>query len=113
MERIYVNENFPKPVVHLLRNLGHDVLTSLDAGNVSQRIPDEDVLAFATDQNRIVLTLNRRDFIKLHKSNPIHTGIIICTEDVDFEAFTSRINDVLNENIGVFANQLIRIYRPT
>ena len=79
MERLYVNENFPFPVVEFLRNFGHDVLTSLDAGNANQRIPDDEVVVFATAQNRIVLTLNRRDFIKLHFINPLHSGIIRLT----------------------------------
>jgi len=47
MEKLYVNENFPLAIVKLLRAFKHDVLTSLDAGNANQRIPDEDVLAFA------------------------------------------------------------------
>ena len=111
MEKLYVNENFPLPVVKLLRNFGHDVLTSLDAGNANQRIPDEDVLAFATSQNRVLLTLNRRDFIQLHRANSNHSGIIVCTEDVDFNEFANRIQAELLKNERLFENQLIRIYR--
>jgi predicted nuclease of predicted toxin-antitoxin system len=111
MEQLYVNENFPLPVVKLLREFGHDVLTSADAGNANQRIPDEDVLQFSISQNRILLTLNRRDFIQLHRQNPIHSGIIICTEDVDFVGFTNRIHSVLEENKNMFENQLIRVYK--
>ena len=105
------NENFPLPVVKLLRNFGHDVLTSLDAGNANQRIPDEDVLAFATSQNRVLLTLNRRDFIQLHRANSNHSGIIVCTEDVDFNEFANRIQAELLKNERLFENQIIRIYR--
>ena len=112
MKKLYVNENFPLPVVESLRNFGHDVLTSLDAGNANQRIPDDNVLIFATNQNRILLTLNRRDFIKLHRFNPIHAGIIVCTEDGDFSALAARINTELSDNDRQFQNQLIRIYRP-
>ena len=50
-----------------LRALGHDVLTTQEAGNAGQTIPDHDVLDFATRDGRAVLTLNRRDFIRLHK----------------------------------------------
>jgi hypothetical protein len=32
MARLYSNENFPLPVVHRLRTLGHDVLTIQEAG---------------------------------------------------------------------------------
>ena len=69
MEKLYVNENFTFPVVKLLRDFGHDVLTSADAGNANQRIPDEDVLQFAITENRILVTLNRRDFIQIHKTH--------------------------------------------
>lgn len=32
MARLYANENFPLPVVEVLRRLGHDVLTAGEAG---------------------------------------------------------------------------------
>ena len=35
MARFYSNENFPKRVVEELRRLGHDVLTSYEAGRAS------------------------------------------------------------------------------
>ncbi|HFA47522.1 MAG TPA: hypothetical protein ENJ95_00735 [Bacteroidetes bacterium] len=113
MANIYVNENFPLPVVTMLRNEGHDVLTSLDAGNANKRIPDDKVLEFAINNKRIMLTLNRRDFIHLHKkAAPQHFGIIVCTEDADFEALAGRILKVLLEHGDDVQNMLIRIYRP-
>ncbi len=112
MENLYVNENFPLPVVQFLRQLGHDVLTSLEAGNANQRIPDEDVLAFSNTQNRILLTLNRRDFIKIHRQNPNHSGIMVCTEDSDFEALAHRIHTELIKNRSQFLKQLLRVYKP-
>lgn len=63
MALFYANENFPIGVVELLREKGHDVLTSQEAGNANQRIPDEDVLEYAAKVGRILLTLNRRGFI--------------------------------------------------
>jgi predicted nuclease of predicted toxin-antitoxin system len=57
MARFYADEQFPLPVVELLRNLGHDVLTVQEAGNANQRIPDEQVLAFAVSQERAILTI--------------------------------------------------------
>ena len=111
MEKLYVNENFPLPAVKLLREFGYDILTSADAGNANQRIPDEDVLQFAIAENRILLTLNRRDFIQIHKTIPIHLGIIICTEDIDFIGFANRIHAILEQNKNLFENQLIRVYK--
>jgi hypothetical protein len=70
MADLYANENFPLPVVRVLREMGHDVLTSLDAETANQRIPDGEVLAFATMSRRAVLTHNRFDFKKLHRLLP-------------------------------------------
>ena len=77
MARLYANENFPMPVVEELRRIGHDVLTIQETGKVGQSIPDEEVLAFASADNRAVLTLNRKHFIHLHSSNPEHNGIYL------------------------------------
>jgi hypothetical protein len=52
MASLYSIENFPKRVVEALRQLGHDVLTSYEAGRANQKIPDDEVLVFATDQHR-------------------------------------------------------------
>ncbi|MGL5062773.1 MAG: DUF5615 family PIN-like protein, partial [Microcoleus sp.] len=46
---------FPKEVVELLRPMGHDILTVQEAGKDNQKIPDEEVLAFAVSENRAVL----------------------------------------------------------
>ena len=112
MIKLYVNENFPMPVIFHLRQLGYDVLTSLEAGNANQRIPDDKVLEFATHQDRVLLTLNRRDFIKLHRQNPIHSGIIVCTEDANFQALANRIHLEISNNIEALDNCLKKIYRP-
>ncbi|MEY3898320.1 MAG: hypothetical protein RLZZ214_3841 [Verrucomicrobiota bacterium] len=74
MALIYSSENVPKRVVEALRLLGHDVLTSFEAGRANQKIPDEGVLAFATEQGRAVLTLNRLDFIRPHRDHRLHPG---------------------------------------
>jgi len=64
MASLYANENFPLQVVEALRALGHDVLTSLEAGQANQAIADDRVLAFAAQHGRALLTLNRRDSFK-------------------------------------------------
>ena len=85
MARLYSNENFPLPVVEGLRRPGHDVLTSLDAGNANRAISDDDVLAFAAADRRVLLTLNRRHFVRLHQRGAfLHAGIVACTYDPDF-----------------------------
>jgi predicted nuclease of predicted toxin-antitoxin system len=59
MARLYADEQFPRQFVQNLRSLGHDVQTVQEAGNAG--LPDEDVLAFATSENRAVLTESIQD----------------------------------------------------
>ena len=73
--RLYADENFPLPVVEELRRLGHDVLTMYEDGKANQSIPDDEVLALATEGRRSLLTTNRRHFIRLHRRGPEHGGI--------------------------------------
>ena len=111
MANIYTNENFRYSIVIKLRELGHDVLTALEAGNANQSIPDENVLEFAKQENRILLTFNRQDFIKLHYHFSNHKGIIICSLDPDAEGQADRIHKaILQEN--PLDGKLIRVNKP-
>lgn len=111
MARLYANENFPLEVVEHLRVLGHDALTVQEAGNAGQRIPDNDVLAYARQTNRILVTLNRRDFIRLHLSRAPHCGIIVCTQDNDTFAQAQRIDQTIAA-ASPLDGKLIRVNRP-
>jgi uncharacterized protein DUF5615 len=111
MARCYTNENVPLPTVEALRRLGHDVLTTAESGRAGQAIPDADVLAFAVAEQRIVVTLNRRHFIRLHQTTPRHAGIVVCTFDPDFAALAQRIHTAL-EVQPQMAGQLVRVNRP-
>lgn len=112
MARLYADEQFPRIVVKLLRSLEHDILTVQEAGKANQRIPDEDVLAFAIANNRAVLTINRGDFIRLHNLQPIHAGIIVCTEDLNRQRLANQIHESITNTVDL-TNQLIRINRPS
>lgn len=114
MPSLYANENFPKRVTDELRVLGHDVLTSFEAGRANQKIPDEQVLAFAHEMSRTVITLNRLDFIRLHRdTGGSHSGIIVCTrDDADPAAFAGRIHAAIAE-AGDLAGHLIRVVRSS
>jgi hypothetical protein len=110
LAKFYSDENFPHATVEALRKLGHDVLTTLEAGQADQRIPDHEVLAYAVRENRIILTFNRKDFIRLHEQDSNHAGIIVCKVDVDFEALASRIDKAVKEK-GTMQHQLVRVTR--
>lgn len=111
MARLYSNENFPVDVVITLRELGHDVLTSYEAKKANQSIPDNDVLSFAAEQNRALLTINRKDFKALHKKTKGHAGIIICTQDSDFSGQAQRIHQTI-QKLPTLHGQLVSVIKP-
>jgi len=111
MARFYANENFPLPAVEALRKLGHEVITTAEVGQSDKRIPDDEVLRFANAQKLTVLTLNRRDFIRLHRSNPDHAGIVVCTFNPDFIAFATRVHEAVSA-YSTLDGQLVRVNRP-
>ena len=111
MARLYANENFPLPIVEDLRRLGHDVLTVLEVGKAGVAETDEAVLAYACSESRILLTLNRKHFVRLHNDNPDHSGIIVCSLDPDFASQAHRIHAAIEAG-GDLQKKLLRVNRP-
>jgi len=111
MARLYSNENFPFPVVEELRRLGHDVVTVLETGHAGRAWPDKQVLAFATNEQRALVTLNRKHFFRLHQLQPAHAGIIACTFETNFVALAARIHAAVS-SLPSLRGQLLRINRP-
>jgi len=111
LSRFYSNENIALQVVTELRRLGHDVLTSMDAGKANSAVPDHEVLAFASAEDRILLSNNRRHFLQLHRTwTSDHAGIVLCTFDADFRGQAQRIASAVAAALGM-RNQLIRVNR--
>lgn len=111
MARFYSDENIALPVVAELRRLGHDVLTSLDAGEANSAVADSEVLAFAIAESRIVLSHNRRHFLQLHRDRTEdHAGMILCTFDPDFRRQAQRIDAPVAAR-SEMRNHLIRVNR--
>jgi Domain of unknown function (DUF5615) len=111
MARLYADEDFPFPVVEHLRQLGHDVLTALEAGQANRSIDDADQLAYSTSLGRAILTRNRKDFIPLHRLSSHHAGIVSITDDSDFVGQASRIDRALAGH-SALSNQHVRVNRP-
>ncbi len=108
---LYADENFPLRVVEELRRLGIDVITAYEDGRANQSLTDEAILSRATELRRAIVTLNRRDFKRLHLEVPDHSGIIICTEDPDRPGQAKRIvaSIAASEDLQ---GRLILVYRP-
>lgn len=111
MTKLYANENFAREVVARLRALGHDVLTTAEAGQANQRTPDAEVLAFARSQGRAVVTRNRRDFRYLHRDNADHCGIVLCSDELDFAGQADRIDSAIT-NVGDLKGKLLQVKKP-
>lgn len=68
------------------------------------------MLAAATAAGRAVLS-HDRDFLRLHRTNRPHAGIVWCTVDPDAGALAVRVDQALL-GAAALADQLIRVYRP-
>ena len=112
MASFYADENFNKKVVSQLTTLGHDILTAQQAGQAGKGKSDPEVLAYAIQFSRAVLTHNRRHFIKLHKSGGSHNGIVVCTNDRDYFAVSQRIHKAVAVELTL-NDKLLRINKPS
>lgn len=76
---LYLDEHVQISLAKALRARGVDVLTTQDAGNIGFR--DAEQVIFATEQQRSLLTYNKRDFAKIHYEwmglGRQHAGIIL------------------------------------
>ena len=111
MAEFYMDENVPPELSDTVRTLGHDVLTVQADGRASQGIDDPDVLARAINLGRAVITNDRRDYHRLHHTNPNHAGIITYTNDADRAALALRIHAAVSAHPNL-AGVLIRIVCP-
>jgi len=109
--QFYSNENFPLVMVKLLRSEGHDVLTSYEAGQANQGIPDNQVLQYATAWDRILITENRQDFIDLHRTVSHHAGIIIFKHDRDYTGKINAMTDFMKDDSQSLKNRLLRVMK--
>ncbi len=75
-------------------------------------MPDHEVLAFAAAESRVLLSQNRRHFLRLHRHRTEdHAGMVLCTFDPDFNRQAQRIQEMIT-NQSEIVNQLIRGDRP-
>jgi len=80
-----------------------------DDDKANQSLPDEAVLSIAGDKPASAPHANRRHFIQLHRRQPNHKGVIVCSFYPDFAGQAQRIAAALVRQTD-FAGQVIRIY---
>lgn len=114
MARFYSNENFPRGAIDVLRAMGHDVLTSHEAGQANMAIADAAVLRYSIAESRALLTLNRGDFIKLHRQGIAHAGVVVCKlrTALDYAALANQIHAAVEAG-AVARGRLVRVYEDT
>ncbi|MBX9580136.1 MAG: DUF5615 family PIN-like protein [Gemmataceae bacterium] len=110
MAALYADENVSRHLTAALRALGHDVLTAQADGRAYQGIPDPLVLARATHLGRAVLTNNRWDYHRLHRTQPGHAGIVTYTDD-DIPVLAGRIHAAVSP-LPSLVGLLVRVVRP-
>ncbi len=103
--RFYADENLPRAIIEELRRLDYDVLTSYEAQQANKSISDENVLKFAQERSKIIITLNRDDFVSLHQQGEAHSGIIICKDDRDYKGQAQVIDEFILPGRSLFARQ--------
>jgi hypothetical protein len=108
MARLYADEHSPLKLTMALRALGHDRLTVQKAGNADQRVSDESVLAYMTEDKRAVIRMNYRHFIRLHQQLPNHSSIVVCTQNMDLSGQALRIHQT-NIRMPTLAGQLVGV----
>ncbi len=74
--RYYCDEHVHAAISSGLQARGIDILTAQAAGRANKRIPDDEQLAYATARGLVTVT-NDRDFIRLHREQIPHAGIIM------------------------------------
>ena len=80
--RLLLDEHFSPMVAQQLRLRGHDVLALVDVAALRQ-LPDGEVLRWAANEGRAVVTENVGDFLRLHADyltrGRSHWGLILTT----------------------------------
>jgi len=106
--RFYADENLPRAIIEELRRLDYDVLTSYEAQQANKSISEEKVLKFAQERNKIIITLNRDDFVSLHQQGEAHSGII-CKDNRDYKGQVQVIDEFILQDDRSLQGRLIRI----
>ncbi len=79
-----LDEDISYRVAEGLRQRGTDVVSVHEVGRANSRISDEDQLAFAAEQGRVLVTYNRGDYQALDAlwrvQGRTHAGILWCAE---------------------------------
>lgn len=108
MRLLFADEHVPIAIVDELIQRGASVLTLKELDLENEGIADDRVLEIAARYSSTVITFNRKDFIKLHRREIPHGGIILCKYNMPLDMLIDKIMDLLAAE-NDFSNRLFRM----
>ena len=106
--KLFLNEDVHTRLAKALRQRGFDAITTVEAGMSGS--PDEEQLAFAASQGRVILTFNRSDYARLHKRYAEHgwehCGIIVSEQYPIGEPLRRMLNLLMSLAVKDMRNRL-------
>lgn len=106
MVTLYADECVEPDLVQALRALGYRVVASRGVGHAGRSVQDPEVLHYAAEHGLVVLTHNRWDFGKLHRTGFAHAGMVACRGSRDASDMAARLYAALND-FDAMTNQMI------
>jgi hypothetical protein len=81
---VYFDEHVQAELAAMLVGRGFDVLTARDVGRSNRGLSDEDQLAYATAESRVLVTYDLRDYFRIAReweaSGRSHAGIVVSSQ---------------------------------
>ncbi len=106
MARFFVDNDFPLGAGNALQHLGHDIESARSTNR--EHCHDDDQLLYATTENRILITHNRRDFRLLHDAwqrwsqawgvQRLHGGILVLGQGLTYREYAAIIDAYLTQS---------------
>ncbi len=100
--RIYVDECLPHLFIKFLKDKNFDVISAYDIGNVG--LNDAQQLAAAVNMKRVIMTTDKRNFLKNSNSDKTnHFGIIIITKQYkDSSSIYKMVNRIIKRYLNFY-----------
>lgn len=105
--KLYLDEDLSPTIGELLRRHGMEVTTAHEVGNI--QLDDRAQLAYASQEERAIVTANVVDFLELHRdavaTNTEHHGIILVPSSFRGDEFKA-IADAIRDAVKPYARSL-------
>lgn len=116
MDRFLIDECLSADLVVVAKARGYDAAYIPHIGKSGWQ--DWNLVPYAIDNNYIIVTLNRRDFLKQHAAIDVHPGLVILIPQAPnnrsrhqaslfekaLDVYTAMNNDLVNKVIEVLAD---------